>query len=194
VKRAFTLIEMLVVISIVAVLAAILFPVFAKVKASAQSTASVSNLSQIGKAFLLYTSDNNDRTPYVGYIKYFVELERGGLQIEFNPNYVGQTDLKRLLSPLLRSEEIWKSPADPGDSGFGSSYEYSGSSYDVWPHFCSGTLISLRNPSESAFVREVIPFKNNMRGVWRADGSAKLLPSDKAQDQLDATVIDYGCN
>ncbi len=59
-KRAFTLIELLVVIAIIAILAAILFPVFAQAKAAAKKTASLSNLKQLGTAQLLYSGDADD--------------------------------------------------------------------------------------------------------------------------------------
>ena len=59
-KRAFTLIELLVVIAIIAILAAILFPVFAQAKAAAKKTTSISNLKQIGTSTMLYTSDVDD--------------------------------------------------------------------------------------------------------------------------------------
>ena len=65
-RRAFTLIELLVVIAIVAILAAILFPVFAQAKASAKKTACLSNLKQLGVAFTLYEADADDTFPQDG--------------------------------------------------------------------------------------------------------------------------------
>lgn len=59
-KRAFTLIELLVVIAIIAILAAILFPVFAQAKLAAKKTADLSNLKQIGTASMMYTTDYDD--------------------------------------------------------------------------------------------------------------------------------------
>ncbi len=59
-NNAFTLIELLVVIAIIAILAAILFPVFAQAKAAAKSTATLSNLKQIGTAGQMYLGDYDD--------------------------------------------------------------------------------------------------------------------------------------
>ncbi|MEZ0327747.1 MAG: type II secretion system protein [Fimbriimonas sp.] len=62
-SRGFTLIELLVVIAIIAILAAILFPVFAQAKAAAKSTSTLSNIKQLGTAVIMYAGDFEDRTP-----------------------------------------------------------------------------------------------------------------------------------
>jgi prepilin-type N-terminal cleavage/methylation domain-containing protein len=62
-KKAFTLIELLVVIAIIAILAAILFPVFAQAKLAAKKTVSISNQKQQGLAILMYTNDYDDMYP-----------------------------------------------------------------------------------------------------------------------------------
>jgi prepilin-type N-terminal cleavage/methylation domain-containing protein len=61
-RNAFTLIELLVVIAIIAILAAILFPVFAQAKAAAKSTAALNNLKQVGTAIHMYAADYDDGT------------------------------------------------------------------------------------------------------------------------------------
>jgi prepilin-type N-terminal cleavage/methylation domain-containing protein len=62
-RRGFTLIELLVVIAIIAILAAILFPVFAQARTAARKVATMNNLRQLGTATLIYLGDNDDVYP-----------------------------------------------------------------------------------------------------------------------------------
>ena len=62
-RRGFTLIELLVVIAIIAILAAILFPVFAKAREKARQTSCLSNLKQLDLGFMMYIQDYDERLP-----------------------------------------------------------------------------------------------------------------------------------
>lgn len=66
IRQGFTLIELLVVIAIIAILAAILFPVFLAAQAKAKQTQCMGNLKQIGIATTLYIDDNGGRFPLWG--------------------------------------------------------------------------------------------------------------------------------
>jgi prepilin-type N-terminal cleavage/methylation domain-containing protein len=87
---AFTLIELLVVIAIIAILAAILFPVFAQARAKARQAACLSNVRQIGMAFLQYFQDNDEQFP----------------------NVRGQVTWVNTMQPYLRSRQILRCPSD----------------------------------------------------------------------------------
>ncbi len=66
-RRGFTLIELLVVIAIIAILAAILFPVFARAREKARQTSCLSNIKEISLALLMYSQDYDERYPQCGW-------------------------------------------------------------------------------------------------------------------------------
>ncbi len=96
-KKAFTLIELLVVIAIIAILAAILFPVFAQAKAAAKKTTSISNIKQLATASLIYAGDFDD---------VFVSQDQSP------PNYGWQGSWVMLSLPYMKSYGILKDPSD----------------------------------------------------------------------------------
>lgn len=107
-KQAFTLIELLVVIAIIAILAAILFPVFAQAKAAAKNAMVVSNLKQIGVAMNLYVSDNDDRYSMAGTMH-----GNGASYASGACNYeIGCPGWDTILMPYCRNLLIFESPFD----------------------------------------------------------------------------------
>ena len=66
-NKAFTLIELLVVIAIIAILAAILFPVFAQAREKARQTSCLSNMKQVGLGLLMYAQDYDENYPRADY-------------------------------------------------------------------------------------------------------------------------------
>ena len=90
--RAFTLIELLVVIAIIAILAAILFPVFAQAKTAAKKTAALSQVKQIGTAWHMYATDHDDLA---------VNVSSGG------PNGVHRTDFWVVLQPYVKNVQVF---------------------------------------------------------------------------------------
>lgn len=104
-RQAFTLIELLVVIAIIAILAAILFPVFAQAKDAAKKTQSISNMKQIGTATIIYAGDYDDQMPLSAYLK---------PPVAPNPRPV-VFSVYESLDPYMKNLQILVSPADsPG--------------------------------------------------------------------------------
>ena len=102
-RQGFTLIELLVVIAIVGALAALLFPVFAKVRENARQTECVSNERQFGQAFMAYAQENNECLP----------VQRG----DDNPDPVKNrnaitNDWELKLLPYTKTREIARCPDD----------------------------------------------------------------------------------
>ena len=140
-RPGFTLIELLVVIAIIAVLAAILFPVFSAARGKAHATQCLSNLHQIGLAISMYSGDYDEHYPYgVDSADRFCP----GIWSGF-PQYQALIPtlpyFYQLLDPYVKSAEVWHCPSDSGydtleDAGlplngrptafqaFGTSYHY----------------------------------------------------------------------
>jgi prepilin-type N-terminal cleavage/methylation domain-containing protein/prepilin-type processing-associated H-X9-DG protein len=108
-RRAFTLIELLVVVAIIAILAAILFPVFARAREQARKTSCQSNLKQIGLAFGMYRQDYDEMMPVNG---------EGGIDggVANCFNEVTRTDYRgwigNQLHPYTKNTQIFKCPTD----------------------------------------------------------------------------------
>ena len=102
---AFTLIELLVVIAIIAILAAILFPVFAQARATARKITGVSNLKQIGNATMMYAQDYDERFPSWNWGQNATD---SGSFVE--PNNQGIWPCATY--PYVKNSGVWQDPSD----------------------------------------------------------------------------------
>jgi len=163
--RGFTLIELLVVIAIIAILAAILFPVFARARAKARQTSCASNLKQTTLAILMYVQDYNDTFPL-----------SGGYAYDGDPG----VDLRGLwlftCQPYIKNEQALVCPSDPSPavsavlfgrtmaSSYGYNCAFPGDGYSVYDadHTNGGTrwrpltlpkIKSLRTATPSTHTR-----------------------------------------
>jgi type II secretory pathway pseudopilin PulG len=196
-------IELLTVVGIVALLVAILTPVFARAREQAQIGVSITNVSQLTKALLLYSADNDDRSPLVVSDFVVAGLARGDLPGTRPPSdfdyVVGQLTIRQALDTYLRSQGVWRSPLDrdPGAALPGSSttfFDYAGTSYGYLVlELCGGSLSQLSQPSESAFFRDGMPFVRERAVTSRSDGSVRFLPWMEASRQLETTERAFGC-
>jgi prepilin-type N-terminal cleavage/methylation domain-containing protein len=142
-RSGFTLIELLVVIAIIAILAAILFPVFAQAKLAAKKTQSLSNIKQTQLAMLMYTNDYDDVYAYACPQSWWYPSEGGwaysiypyekNLQILRDP-----TDPNNTTSPWVPTWEF--PPSNPGVviSYVSNGYLYQDKSYNTYMYGVSG--------------------------------------------------------
>ena len=96
-KRGFTLIELLVVIAIIAILAAILFPVFARAREKARQTSCLSNTKQLTLAILMYVNDYDEKMP----------RETG-----WDPDGPLNYHIVDLVTPYVKNAQLWVCPSD----------------------------------------------------------------------------------
>ena len=104
-KNAFTLIELLVVIAIIAILAAILFPVFAQAREKARAISCTSNLKQLGTAFQMYVQDYDETYPF-------------GLDKDWHDSWAVTTQ------PYIKNTGIIRCPDDTFTVASGWGYEW----------------------------------------------------------------------
>jgi prepilin-type N-terminal cleavage/methylation domain-containing protein len=103
-RRAFTLIELLVVIAIIAILAAILFPVFAQAKAAAKKSASISNNKQLTLAGIMYGADYDDIIPAVA------AWNQSDALVFFGAPNGGYKPWSHLIYPYMKNGDIVVDP------------------------------------------------------------------------------------
>ena len=109
-RRGFTLIELLVVIAIIAILAAILFPVFAKVREKARQASCMSNMKQQGLAILQYTQDYDELMPQAT-VDYSGSWPTGTFWTAPSTSSVSGTQWANAIQPYLKSYAVYTCPS-----------------------------------------------------------------------------------
>ena len=124
-RRGFTLIELLVVIAIIAILAAILFPVFARAREKARESSCLSNLRQIGTALQMYASDYDDYLPLAN--------EYPASPPPADGYHEGPPSIRDILYPYVKNTQIYRCASDKDKmwETQGQSYDYGYGSLDL---------------------------------------------------------------
>lgn len=200
-RKAFTLIELLVVIAIIAILAAILFPVFAQAKYAAKKTSDLSNVKQLSFGLSQYTIDYDDTYPSAYFHRAF-NPALGGT----NSGYIHWS---AMVQPYVKNREIFVSPVDPirghAPTCFSSSDSNSGAGVPAGqqPNVCTtvnpilvppdyirgGVVVDEQVPRISYTVNSaVIPRLRNIGDVNRGI----TVVSQTALDTVAGTILIVG--
>jgi general secretion pathway protein G len=199
-SAGFTLIELLTVIAILAILAGLLFPVFATARGKAREIACVSNLRQVGLAIRMYAQDYDELYPWAvdATDKYTPEIWFGHpdfqAQIPFMPM------IHEALQPYVRSRDLFRCPSDTGYevedfTGIAldarpTSYQRFGTSYNYRTEIAFRHLgeASLRTPAEINVMFDAsgrwhggLVFDRMRYNVVHGDGHARNLSRDQVQ-------------
>ncbi len=154
-NRGFTLIELLVVIAIIAILAAILFPVFARARERARQTSCLSNVRQIGTALMMYVQDYDEVMPI-----YLLSSGRSETDLpDIGHDYIAWQDL---LHPYVMNWDIYRCPSGGGYRGtpraihgaYGGNYAFAFSHSTQWIY----SLGEFERPAETYAVVEAISY------------------------------------
>lgn len=109
-KRAFTLIELLVVIAIIAILAAILFPVFARARSNARRASCMSNMKQLGLGLMQYTQDYDETLPGNHVAQGGFNQPLGWMQPIEAGNVYTYRNWARDIMPYVKSQQVYICP------------------------------------------------------------------------------------
>ena len=142
-RKGFTLIELLVVIAIIAILAAILFPVFAQAREKARQTTCASNEKQLGLAFMQYSQDYDEFLPTNAY------SVTGGLN---GPGWTG------MIYPYVKSANVYTCPDDSTANALSYAYNAAliwGNPGSAAPAVTSGAVAQLTAPASTVLLCEV---------------------------------------
>ena len=171
VRSGFTLIELLVVIAIIAILAAILFPVFARAREAARKTQCASNVRNLGAAVLMYTQDYDETFPLGAY------AVAGGALMWHD-----------LIDPYVKNTGIWHCPSSQvkktDATGQPTTHYGYNARYLVGMNFMFAqqpvSLAAVQAPTETLLLTDAAA---SVSGSWCGDdGKFLLLPGDPNMD------------
>ncbi|HZO89447.1 MAG TPA: DUF1559 domain-containing protein [Chthonomonadaceae bacterium] len=158
----FTLIELLVVIAIIAILAAILFPVFAQARESARMTSCLSNMKQVGLSWLMYAQDYDETFPLSRAFSLNEPPELGGANgggCDCDSNCTTNITWREETLPYVKNYGVYRCPSNPNndqatedrDKGFKISYGTNGVVMWGWDPLKEA---SLNRPAETVMLLE----------------------------------------
>ena len=196
-KAGFTLVELLVVIGIIAILISILLPALSRAKDQANKTACLSNVRQLGTAFMLYASDFKDKCPMGARSDNPGNVDLAGDWIHYRNGLAGRGIDSSAIQPYVKLKgealkRLLRCPSDRpevrvgGGSGAFSNYQYSYSMnmyFDPRPGYfpaANGQPIRLSSTKRSS--QKILLAEENEKtindGLWAPGDHTSLPPTD----------------
>ncbi len=164
VRLAFTLIELLVVIAIIAILAAILFPAFARARENARKASCMSNMKQLGLGFIQYTQDYDEKLP----------IQDDG------PNCCGGQQRRGRgwagrMYPYVKSRQLFRCPSDSSGAQYQTSYSMN-NNLSNWSGYggIEGKISAMAAPAKTVMAFEI---SNGMPYHDITDPNEQVSPS-----------------
>ena len=176
-RRGFTLIELLVVIAIIAILAAILFPVFARAREKARQASCQSNLKQLALSALMYAQDYDEKmvkcylyhpVPNLTHIRWY-------WQSAANPG---------MLHPYTKNHQIQRCPSD-GCYGINGAVGQTGSATGL-------AMALIQRPAETVLFTDVLQWHGNIE-TGQGGNFAWGLRASRYSDRHNPGRMDSGC-
>lgn len=191
--KAFTLIELLVVIAIIAILAAILFPVFAQAKEAAKKTTCISNAKQLGLAIMMYATDNE------------------AYPMHSSPNTMSpRMRWADYIYPYVKNEQLFAEPTAPKEyidkpfahnpsalwGGYGYNYQYLGNSRELVGYSLPFTATDgeIEYPANTIAVADTIGGRNSSNAISATYTVDPPLGSDRGSGRSAPHSLFYDGN
>jgi prepilin-type N-terminal cleavage/methylation domain-containing protein/prepilin-type processing-associated H-X9-DG protein len=213
-RAGFTLIELLVVIAIIAILAAILFPVFAQAREKARQAGCLSNLRQVGLATQMYMQDYDETVPWSCLGRIWAQREK----VLYKNIRDDDIYFVELIRPYTKNDAIWYCPSTGPNyvwkDAFKQPFSYNGSSYiynmmcikvnscspkvQPGPYFFAGkTMAAFPAPAQAPLYYDMpyhIPGAphNDLFNVCYLDGHSKAFRVPATQ--LWSYFVDHSCD
>lgn len=178
-RRAFTLIELLVVIAIISILAAILFPVFARARESARRASCLSNLKQIGLGVMMYTQDYDELYPRS------IQKNEQVLPIDGinDASFSGDRAWywHKIIYPYVKSVQLFRCPSSSSENVTEGNY---GANRNVMGYYSDATqsLASIDSPASTymimdsgAYMIQSSRAATSPNSYWYFPGTSKFI-------------------